>query len=374
MRTDLFIDPFNYLISKQQSIIDFVNEKLSQLSNLKVGVIIAVKLVKPLTNDDVTAFFNSHFMRLADHITYEEYHVHIDQLWSNLSVYAFSGSDWVIDSLLSIEVKTATCQMACESSYIATSTILKGLSRSLLNIKNKKDNFCFLCCVAAAIFSFTGRPSHPSSHKENVRRLKFNSARMPMHLSSIPTFERSKDVSINVYQLEGRKLVAVYYSKRKSSKRRINLLRLVEGSNSHYCLITNFSNLLHRLTRSESKRKKGSKSKFCSNSFHLSTRKISENFSSFVSQILHSKFVCRRVLLLSSLSIGRKHRGFPFLFMPIWKQLMSLRIYLPLWEATLKELKSSFPVVSVLFSSTTEVSSSILGFSASKIFVSQKPF
>ena len=267
MRTDLCIDPFNYLISNQQNIMDFVNEKLSQSSNLKVGVSIAVKLVKPLTNDDVTAFFNSHFMRLADHITDEEYHVHVDQLMSNLSVYASCGSGWVIDSLLSVEVKTATCQMACGSSYIATPIILKGLSRSLLNIKNKKDNFCFLYCVAAAIFSFIGRPSHPSNHKENVRRLKFNSARMPMPLSSIPTFERSNDVSINVYQLEGRKLVAVYYSKRKSSKRRINLLRLVEGSNSHYCLITNFSNLLQRLTRSESKRKKGSKSKFCSNCF-----------------------------------------------------------------------------------------------------------
>ena len=90
---------------------------------------------------------------------------------------------------------------------------------------------------------------------------------MPMPLSTIPTFERSNDVSIKVYQLERRNLVAVYYSKQKFSKRRINLLRLVVGSNSHYCLITNFSNLLQRLTRSESKRKKSSKSKLCSNCF-----------------------------------------------------------------------------------------------------------
>ena len=88
-----------------------------------------------------------------------------------------------------------------------------------------------------------------------------------MPLSSIPTFERSNDVSSIVYQLEGRKLVAVCYSKQKSSKRRFNLLRLVVCSNSHYYLITNFSNILQQLTRSESKRKKGSKSKFCSNCF-----------------------------------------------------------------------------------------------------------
>ena len=139
---------------------DFVNEKLSQSSNLKVGVSIAVKLVKPLTNDDVTAFFNSHFMRLADHITDEEYHVHVDQLMSNLSVYASCGSGWVIDSLLSVEVKTATCQMACGSSYIATPIILKGLSRSLLNIKNKGQLlFSLLRGSCNILFHWSTQPS-----------------------------------------------------------------------------------------------------------------------------------------------------------------------------------------------------------------------
>ena len=78
-----------------------------------MGVSNAVKLVEPLTNEDVTAFFNFHFTRLADHITDEEYHIH--QLMSNLNVCASCGSGWVIDSLLSVEVKTGTCQMVCGS-------------------------------------------------------------------------------------------------------------------------------------------------------------------------------------------------------------------------------------------------------------------
>ena len=57
-----------------------------------MGVSIADKRVKPLIKDNVTGFFNSHFMRLADHITDEDYHVHVDQLMSNLSVYASCGS------------------------------------------------------------------------------------------------------------------------------------------------------------------------------------------------------------------------------------------------------------------------------------------
>ena len=250
------LDPFNYLISQQPRIMDFIDDELRAVRNMKIGMSIAVKLVKPLTNDDVTAFFNSCFMRLSDHITNEEYLEHVDQLMSNLNVFASCGSGWVIESLCSVEIKTALCQKLSGASYIETPTPLKGLSRSLLNIKNKKDNFCFLYCVAAALFAFIGGPTHPKNHKPNIKYLKFNSKRMPMPLSSIPSFEKSNNVSINVYQLEQRKLLAVYYSKNKSSKRRINLLRLIEGSKTHYCLIKNFSNLLQRLTRSSKKQQR----------------------------------------------------------------------------------------------------------------------
>ena len=88
-----------------------------------------------------------------------------------------------------------------------------------------------------------------------------------MSSSSIASFEKRNSVSINLYQLENDKLVAVFYSMNESSKRQVNLLRLVSGCKTHYCLIKDFSNLLQRLTRSEKKRKHGSQSKFSSNCF-----------------------------------------------------------------------------------------------------------
>ena len=179
-----------------------------------------------------------------------------------------------------MEVTTATCQTLNGSSYLETPNILKGLSKSLLNVKNKND-FCFLYCVAAALFASIGRAVSPKSHKENVKQLKFNSSRMPMPLSSIQSFEKSNNVSINVYQLENGKLVAVFYSKNKNSKRRVNLLRLVSGSKTHYCPIENFSNLLQRLTRSEKKRRNGSKSRFCSNCFQAIIKRNYTNHIKF---------------------------------------------------------------------------------------------
>ena len=210
------IDPFKYLVMHQQSIMDFIDTERQNVPNMKIGLTITVDLVKPLNNDNVTAFFNS-FLAESANTTDEEYLDQVDQVMSRLDVFPSCGSGWVIQSLQFMEMKTATSQALSVSSYIETPNIMKGLSKSLLNVKSKNDNFCFLYCVAAASFVFTGRAFSPKSHKENMKRLKFDLSRMPTPLSNIQPFEKSNDVSINVYQLENRKLVAVFYSKNKNS-------------------------------------------------------------------------------------------------------------------------------------------------------------
>ena len=102
-----------------------------------------------------------------------------------------------------------------------------------------------------------------------------------MPLSSIAPFEKSNNASNIVYQLDNHKLVAVYYSKNETGKRRINLFRLVDGSKSHNCLIKKFSNLLQRLTRSEKKRRQVPKSKFFSNCFQPILRKDYRSHAKF---------------------------------------------------------------------------------------------
>ena len=88
-----------------------------------------------------------------------------------------------------------------------------------------------------------------------------------MCLSKIRFFEKRNDLSITVYRFENETLQNVYHSKNRTSRRKIKLLLLLEGQKSHYCLIKNFSNLMHQLHRSSKKRCKGPKSKFCGNCF-----------------------------------------------------------------------------------------------------------
>ena len=134
---------------------DFIDNELQKVANMKIGLTIAVNLVKPLNNDEVTGLFNSFVARIANNITDEEYLDHVDKLISKLNVFASCGSGWVIQSLQCVEVKTATCLTLNGSSYIQSPHILKGLSKSLLNVRNKNENFCFSYCIAAALFVFT---------------------------------------------------------------------------------------------------------------------------------------------------------------------------------------------------------------------------
>ena len=262
-----FIDPFNCLISLKDEILGFVNGLLAAQVSIKIGFSISVALVKPIADESTEAFFNSNMVRLAVEMTEEEFMEHVDQLMSQLNVFATGGSGWVVEKLKRFEIKTAKCSSVVGGSYIETPSLLKKASRSLLNIVNKKDNFCFLYCVAAALFAFVGRPFRPKTHLENVQKLKFNAREMPMPLSGIRSFELLNKCKIYVYQLEGNKLVNVYNSKNKNFKKRVDLLRLVEEKRSHYCLIKNFSNIIHHLSRSPKKQAKGPKSRFCRNCY-----------------------------------------------------------------------------------------------------------
>ena len=197
----------------------------------------------------------------------------MDALMTQLKDFATGGSGWVVKTLSRLEIKTVCCNNVTGSSYIETPSLLKPLKRSFLNVVSKRDNVCFLYCKAAALFSFTGKPFRPNSHKKNIEKLCFNPKLMPMPLFAIPSFEKRNHCSINLYQLEKTKLVSVYHSKNRKGGYKIDPLRLLENKNSHYCMIKNFSNLLHILTRSKSKQNKEPKSRVCRNCFQPIVKK-----------------------------------------------------------------------------------------------------
>ena len=82
----------------------------------------------------------------------DDFNNFVDQLISQMKVYCSGGSGWVVDTLLAVEVEVEAPMRRSGSSFIPTLATLSGLSRSILNDRNKSDDLCFLYCVFAALY------------------------------------------------------------------------------------------------------------------------------------------------------------------------------------------------------------------------------
>ena len=97
-----------------------------------------------MESEAVEAFFNSPMCRIACELTEDEYMQHIDALMTQLNVFATGGSGWVVETMKQLAIETAACGNVAGGSYIETPPILKPLKRSILNVVNKRESFCFL--------------------------------------------------------------------------------------------------------------------------------------------------------------------------------------------------------------------------------------
>ena len=144
---DSSFDTFEFLVTKENDIIDFINRKLEDLVLIKFGMCIEVRFVKPLTDDSTVCFFHSPMESLTTVLTADKYFSHADKLLTKINVFCTSGSGWVIGKLILVELKITKFAPLRAGSYIATPPELENQRKSILNIKNLKDNFfCFTLC------------------------------------------------------------------------------------------------------------------------------------------------------------------------------------------------------------------------------------
>ena len=83
---------------QQPNTMHFLDAEIQKVLKIKTDISNSVDLVKPLSNDKITAFFKSCLARIAHSITDEEHFDHVNQLISKLNVFATSASGWVIES------------------------------------------------------------------------------------------------------------------------------------------------------------------------------------------------------------------------------------------------------------------------------------
>ena len=122
--------------------------------------------------------------------------------------------------------------------------------------------FPLLCCC-----SLVPRDTYSSNYSIRPPELIFYPNNMPMNIEHIPKFEHDNNLSITVFHYrENGLLTTCYWRKRRENvRKKINLVLLTNAETSHYCLITNFQNFMHKMCRSYKKSVKRNKTKFCAN-------------------------------------------------------------------------------------------------------------
>ena len=149
---------------------------------------------------------------LSTSLTAEEYFGHIDKLLTKMNVFCTAGSWWVIEILNIVELKISKYSPLRAGSYTATSPELETQRKSVLNIKNMKDNLCFFYSVLAALFPVSQNQERPQSCRQHMNRLHFNPRKMPVALADIPVFEKNNHLKINVFAYECSKVYPAYIS------------------------------------------------------------------------------------------------------------------------------------------------------------------
>ncbi|XP_018365997.1 PREDICTED: uncharacterized protein LOC108763127, partial [Trachymyrmex cornetzi] len=117
--------------------------------------------------------------------------------------------------------------------------------RAVISVRTT-DNACFAWSVVAALHPAEEHVHRESSYPHYTTVLNFTNIEFPMILKDIQKFEQLNDMSINVYNIENKRVLPVWFTSDKKEKH-VNMLYLQDPRNDdvgHFAWIKNLSRLV----------------------------------------------------------------------------------------------------------------------------------
>ena len=159
-----------------------------------------------------------------------------------LANFQQSGSNWVFQQIIRLEIHFANWQPLGGSTFIPLPAKIKN-KKGVINLKNE-DNQCFKWCIVRALNPVDKNPNRINKELiEQTKSLNWNGLKFPVDLKQIKIFENNNpSISINVFGYEDE----VYPLKISKDKKIINidLLLISVEEKQHYCLINNLSRFI----------------------------------------------------------------------------------------------------------------------------------
>ena len=215
------VDLLHVMQLKRREIENIININVQQHSQ-KVQFNSVIDLVKPTKTDDDLS--SSQPDRISIHVASKmervdfggladkTFHAMVEQMLLALNNFASHGSGWTLNQIVNIEIRLAKAKPIRASSYLALPGKL-ARTCSLLNIRNREDENCFLYCYTAAYhFKFAPRLLPPGAPARRITSpVTYGPGNplakqadgvfdMPMGFHQMTRFEELNNVCVNVFR------------------------------------------------------------------------------------------------------------------------------------------------------------------------------
>lgn len=170
------------------------------------------------------------------------------KLNADITEYEGRGSGWTISTVNFFTLKVTPYKAFQGRGWINLPDWVKA-KKAVINIKNT-DARCFLYALTLAtnMHAITAHRDRPKNYDAFLGKLNMEGVEYPVSADQIPAIETANNLAINVYglDLDAAKdpddIVVEYRA--SISGEPINLLRVYNADDCHYCLITNLDGLM----------------------------------------------------------------------------------------------------------------------------------
>ncbi|CAH1639524.1 unnamed protein product [Spodoptera littoralis] len=249
------ITPETFLSQISNTVYNTIKKSLKEHKAIKVNFELFVSYILPKNDEISMKSFNTKFNIIVQSTDIADiYRKCSEKLTSKCSEFELSDSGWTINFISHLEVNINKYNPLRAGTYLQLPTVIRN-TKSCLNIRNN-DNYCFLWCLSAHMYPTVQNPNRTKSYPHYTKLFNLNNLSYPPNFNDIKIFEMNNPfISVNVYGLDSNNHVTgPLYLTCKRKLIHANLLYIFQNGKAHFCLIKDFSRLLHRqLTKHKSK-------------------------------------------------------------------------------------------------------------------------
>ncbi|KAJ8666080.1 hypothetical protein QAD02_007742 [Eretmocerus hayati] len=239
------ITPSSFLHAAAKYVISYVYDFVKEHKTAKVALIFNAFYNFQDEKSEIKHFRNP-YNEILISTNLEKWYKNVsDLLLDLLSEFEEMGSGWSLEEIISLKINIIKTRPLNAASFVDLPDFIKR-KNAVINIECDRND-CFATAVMVGLYpaqTGSSRQSQKSSYTHWKHELKLNEEDFPISYPHIPKFERTNNISVNVYQADEEE-ESIYPSYRTTKKRarHVNLLLVERGDISHYCTIKHLSRL-----------------------------------------------------------------------------------------------------------------------------------